>query len=50
VREEADAVAKVVPGRMTHRHDGEVVVFLVGMTINKPWRPDLWWPAAEDDD
>ena len=37
-------MAKVVPGRMTHQHDGELVVFLIGMTINKPWRPDLWWP------
>ncbi len=38
-------MAKVVPGRMTHQHDGELVVFLIGMTINKPWRVDLWWPA-----
>ena len=38
-------MAKVVPGRMTHQHDGDIVVFLIGMTINKPWRPDLWWPA-----
>lgn len=30
---------------MTHRHDGEIVIFLIGMTINKPWRPDLWWPV-----
>lgn len=37
-------MATVVPGRMTHRHEGEIVVFLIGMTINKPWRPDLWWP------
>jgi hypothetical protein len=37
-------MAKVVPGRMTHHHDGELVVFMIGMTINKPWRPDLWWP------
>lgn len=37
-------MAKAVLGRMTHRHDGELVVFLIGMTINKPWRPDLWWP------
>lgn len=35
----------VVSGRMTHRHDGELVVFLIGMTINKPWRPDLWLPV-----
>ena len=38
-------MGKVVPGRMTHQHEGELVVFLIGMTINKPWRPDLWWPA-----
>jgi len=37
-------MAKVIPGRMSHQHDGELVVFLIGMTINKPWRPDLWWP------
>jgi hypothetical protein len=37
-------MAKVIPGRMTHRYDGELVVFLIGMTINKPWRPDKWWP------
>jgi hypothetical protein len=37
-------MAKVVPGRMTHQHEGELVVFMIGMTINKPWRPDLWWP------
>jgi hypothetical protein len=37
-------MATVIPGRMTHQYDGELVVFLIGMTINKPWRPDLWWP------
>jgi len=37
-------MAKVIHGRMSHHHDGELVVFLIGMTINKPWRPDLWWP------
>ncbi|MFW5418046.1 DUF4188 domain-containing protein [Nocardiopsis sp. CNT-189] len=30
---------------MTHRHEGELVVFLIGMTINRPWRPDLWLPV-----
>lgn len=30
---------------MTHRHEGELVVFLIGMTINKPWRPDQWLPT-----
>lgn len=38
-------MAKIEPGRMTHKYDGELVVFLIGMTINKPWRPDLWLPA-----
>ncbi|MCE7008214.1 DUF4188 domain-containing protein [Kibdelosporangium philippinense] len=31
--------------RKTHRHDGELVVFLIGMTVNKPWRPDKWLPT-----
>jgi Domain of unknown function (DUF4188) len=35
----------VVPGRMTHDYDGDLVVFLIGMRINKPWRPDLWLPV-----
>ena len=30
---------------MTHDHEGELVVFLIGMRINKPWRPDLWLPV-----
>lgn len=32
-------------GRWTHAHDGEVVVFLIGMRVNRPWRPDLWLPV-----
>jgi hypothetical protein len=35
----------VNPARMTHDHDGELVVFLIGMRINQPWRPDRWWPV-----
>ncbi|MET1008389.1 MAG: DUF4188 domain-containing protein [Propionibacteriaceae bacterium] len=38
-------MSQINPGRMTHRHSGELVVFLIGMRINKPWRPDLWGPA-----
>nr|WP_042194056.1 DUF4188 domain-containing protein [Kibdelosporangium sp. MJ126-NF4]CEL21051.1 hypothetical protein [Kibdelosporangium sp. MJ126-NF4]CTQ95435.1 hypothetical protein [Kibdelosporangium sp. MJ126-NF4] len=30
---------------MTHRHDDELVVFLIGMTVNKVWRPDVWLPT-----
>ncbi|GAB3597977.1 DUF4188 domain-containing protein [Microbacterium tumbae] len=36
---------KVITGRMTHHHDGELVVFHIGMQINRWWRPDLWLPA-----
>lgn len=32
-------------GRWTHQHDDDVVVFLIGMRVNRPWRVDLWWPA-----
>lgn len=33
------------PGRYTHKHSGELVVFLIGMRINAPWRPDQWLPT-----
>lgn len=32
-------------GRMTHAYDGELVVFLIGMRVNRWWRPDLWLPV-----
>jgi hypothetical protein len=38
-------MTEVIPGRMTHDYDGDLVVYLVGMRINKPWRPDLWLPV-----
>lgn len=38
-------MASVNPGRMTHRYDGELVVFLIGMTINRWWRFDKWLPV-----
>jgi hypothetical protein len=31
--------------RTTHRHSGELVVFLIGMRFNRLWRPDLWLPV-----
>lgn len=39
-------MTRVVAGRMTHHHDGELVVFLIGMRINKWWRPDKWFPVS----
>ena len=38
-------MARIQPGRMTHRHEGSLVVFHIGMTINKWHRPDQWWPV-----
>jgi hypothetical protein len=38
-------MSKIVPGRATHRYEGELVVFHIGMQINRWWRPDLWWPV-----
>ena len=30
----------------THAHDGDLVVFLIGMTVRKPWRVDQWGRIA----
>ena len=38
-------MSKIVAGRNTHAYDGELVVFHIGMQINRWWRPDLWMPA-----
>jgi hypothetical protein len=38
-------MARINAGRFTHRHTGDLVVFLIGMRINSPWRPDLWLPV-----
>jgi hypothetical protein len=36
-------MAKAFPGRYTAEVDGDFVVFLIGMRINKPWLPWRWW-------
>ena len=38
-------MAEIHAGRTTHAHEGPLVVFLIGMRVNKPWRPDLWLPT-----
>lgn len=38
-------MATVHPGRWTHDHDGDIVVFLIGMRVNKPLRVRHWWPT-----
>jgi Domain of unknown function (DUF4188) len=32
-------------GRFTAAHDGDIVVFLIGMRVNKPWKVRQWWPV-----
>ena len=38
-------MATVNPARVTHDYDGDLLVFLIGMRVNRLWRPDLWWPV-----
>ena len=35
----------IIPQRMTTEIDGDFVVFLIGMRINKPWKIQAWWPV-----
>jgi Domain of unknown function (DUF4188) len=36
---------KINRGRWTAGHDQEVVVFMIGMRMNRPWKPRAWWPV-----
>jgi hypothetical protein len=36
----------VVPGRMTAELEGDFVVFLISMRINRPWKVHKWLPVA----
>jgi hypothetical protein len=36
---------KEMPGRFSAEIEGDFVVFLIGMRINKWWRPDKWLPV-----
>lgn len=38
-------MARVIPERMTAEIDGDFVVFLIGMRINKPWKVHKWLPV-----
>src|SRR4029450_753412 len=39
-------MANVIADRMTARVDGEIVVFLIGMRINRFWKIHKWLPVA----
>ena len=36
----------IIDRRVCARMEGEFVVFLIGMRINKPWKIWSWWPVA----
>jgi hypothetical protein len=38
-------MARVIPARMAADIEGDFVVFLIGMRINKPWKVHKWWPV-----
>ena len=38
-------MARVIPDRMTAEIQGDFVVFLIGMRINKPWKIHKWLPV-----
>ena len=38
-------MARTIPTRTTHSYDGELVVFLIGMRFNQPWRVGSWLPV-----
>jgi hypothetical protein len=39
-------MSQVIPQRMTARIDGDFVVFLIGLRVNKPWKVWKWAPVA----
>jgi len=38
-------MARVIASRMSAEVDGDFVVFLIGMRINKPWKINKWLPV-----
>lgn len=38
-------MARVIPNRMTAEIEGDFVMFLIGMRINKPWKIHKWVPV-----
>lgn len=38
-------MARVIPSRMTAEIEGDFVIFLIGMRINKPWKVHKWLPV-----
>ena len=38
-------MARVIPSRMSTEIEGDFIVFLIGMRINKPWKIHRWLPV-----
>ena len=38
-------MANVIAKRVTAKMDGDFVIFLIGMRINKPWKLHKWLPV-----
>ena len=38
-------MAEIIPYRVTGRIEGDFVVFLIGMRINRIWKPHKWLPV-----
>ena len=38
-------MSEVHAQRLTVEVEGDFVVFLIGMRINRPWKPRQWWPV-----
>ena len=37
----------IIPRKMSAEIDGDFVVFLIGMRINKIWKVHKWWPVFQ---
>lgn len=40
-------MGSIISERMTAEIEGDFVVFLIGMRINKPWKVHKWWPVFQ---
>jgi hypothetical protein len=40
-------VAGIIEKRVCAHIEGDFVVFLIGMRVNKPWKVWKWWPVAQ---
>jgi len=38
-------MGEIIPERMAAEIEGDFVVFIIGMRINKPWKVHKWMPV-----